>query len=55
MSDYRYSLRAWAVATELSQRRADRRRRRLRRNQLVLGLGVFGLALAALVLVWAVS
>ena len=52
MSGYRYSPHAWAVAAELSQRRADRRRRRLRRYQLALSSTVLALGLAGWLVWW---
>ena len=42
-----YSPYAWRVACETSQRRADRRRRQLRRYQLGLNLTVLALAIVA--------
>lgn len=48
----RYSPEAWLMACELSQRRADRRRRKFRRYQIGLSLVCAWLAIAAAVLVW---
>jgi len=52
MSYTPYSPEAWLTACELSQKRADRRRRRFRRYQVGLVLVSAWLAIAAAVLVW---
>ena len=49
--NYHYSPRAWATAAELSQKRADRRRARRRRNQIVIPGTVIVLGLMAIGLV----
>ena len=49
---YRYSPKAWAVVAERSQARSDRRRARLRRYQIRLGLTVLVLGLVGLLLLW---